>query len=295
MLADRKKYGFVILHYLVYEMTKECVSNLLTRFGTEDIHITVVDNASGNGSGEKLAELYRDEEKVTVLLNKTNEGFARGNNVGYRYLLDNHDPDYIIVMNNDVLVEQNEFLLLIDRVYQEEKYAVLGPDIFSPNAGIHQNPAHAKGFSLEEVSRLHANYVKVCSCPVYYFYRRRVKQFVMKKLLKKNNVPHNADYVTAAVNPVLHGACYIFSRDYFAVRDTCFNPNTFLYFEEDILHYECGCLGLKIVYSPMLQVKHLEDVSTNASIQSGLKRFAAKHRGMRDSSAVMLSLMKDER
>jgi GT2 family glycosyltransferase len=92
-------------------------------------------------------------------------------------------------------------------------------------------------------------------------------------------------------NVVLHGACYIFSSKFIQKRKNCFCPDTFLYMEEDILHYECIQLGLNMVYSPEIKVKHLEDVSTNVSIKSGYKKFKMKNREMKRSIEVLINLM----
>ena len=49
----QKKIGFVILHYYAYDMTVECVNNLLRLFSNEEIKIVIVDNGSKNNSGKK--------------------------------------------------------------------------------------------------------------------------------------------------------------------------------------------------------------------------------------------------
>lgn len=36
-----------------------------------------------------------------------------------------------------------------------------------------------------------------------------------------------------------------------------------MFFEEEILQYECLQKGLKIIYSPEVQVIHLDDIATN--------------------------------
>ena len=53
---------FVILHYIAAEETEKCVESLLRLAG--DKKIIIVDNASPNGSGKKLQEMYRDEAAV---------------------------------------------------------------------------------------------------------------------------------------------------------------------------------------------------------------------------------------
>ena len=140
--------AFVVLHYMAYDMTRRCVDTLLENFGAEDIHIIVVDNASSNGSGHKLKNDFSENARVCVLLNEENKGFARGNNTGYRYALKEYDPDYVIVMNNDVIIRQRSFLKRIEAIYKRTHFAVLGPDIINPYAKKHQNPVSNELMSL---------------------------------------------------------------------------------------------------------------------------------------------------
>ncbi len=288
---NKIKYGFVILHYMAYEMTVECVSNLLHYFEKDNIKIVVVDNASSNGSGKQLAEFYDSNNTVEVLLGLKNDGFARGNNLGYCYLKENYQPEYIIVMNNDVLIEQDDFLKKIDEIYKKTGFAVLGPDIYCPTAKKHQNPAHLKGFDRNEVQQLYTTISKYCTHPAFYYYKKETFGKLKRKIIKEPKNVDTIDRSKAMENVVLHGACYIFSLDFIKQRTNCFCPDTFLYMEEDILHYECMKKGLKMLYSPYIKVKHLEDVSTNASIKSGIKKFMMKNNEMKTSIMIFLKIM----
>ena len=230
----KKKYGFVILHYLAYDMTVECISKLLDKFKKYDMHIVIVDNASKNQSGKKLKEKYLKESLVTVIENIENLGFAKGNNVGYQYLIDRYDMDYIIVMNNDILIEQKEFLDLIDIIYLERPFDILGPDIFCPKIQIHQNPSREKGLTKEELLELHESKSRFLNHPMYYYFRHLIFGNI-KRLLKRDQTERRPDYTKNSETSVLHGACYIFSKNYIRSRKNCFAPETFMYMEEDIL------------------------------------------------------------
>lgn len=286
-----KTYGFVVLHYMAYEMTVECVSTLLNKFDEYNIKIAVVDNSSPNGSGKRLQDKYCTEKKVDVLLNEENEGFARGNNLGYRFLVKNYNPDYIIVINNDVLIEQQDFLNLIDSVYRKNRFAVLGPDIFCPLSNTHQNPAHLKGFSLDDVNEINNRIGNFCKYPWFYYYKNKLVCFIKSKLRIRKRNTNNIDRTKTMENVVLHGACYIFSKDFIKVRENCFNPDTFLYMEEDILHYECSKAGLKMTYSPDLKINHFEDVSTNMVKKLGYQKFKWKNNEMKKSISILMKLM----
>lgn len=289
-------FGFVVLHYMAYDMTVECVSTLIQHFGDQNIKIVVVDNASSNGSGKMLASKYQDDCRVEVILNPQNEGFARGNNVGYNYLVVYDNPDYIIVMNNDVLIEQEDFLDRIEQIYQDTSFAVLGPDIYNACSGKHQNPAYLKGFTKGEVRTMYRRAVLGCLfIRVLYWKVNLIKGLRTRNLWRKAS-PHTIEHSTTMEDVVLHGACYIFSQDFIRRRPYCFLPGTFLYMEENILYYECMRDGLKIVYSPIISVTHLDDVATNAAIKSDYQKFKMKKNESRKSKRVFLEQMeKDEK
>lgn len=261
-----KKIGFVILHYLAYDMTKQCVDTLLHNFNVKDIRIIIVDNASTNDSGIQLQKDYFNNSCVSVVINDENLGFAKGNNVGYEVLKREGEYDFIIIMNNDVIIEDRNFIDKIYKIYERTNFYILGPDIYSPNVNIHQNPVSVSAtYNLFNIDKR----IKYLEWVTKDF---RKNYFIGNTLNRiKNKISHimpdKGDdtplYLSEKINPLLHGACYIFSNDYIQMRKYAFYPETFLYFEEDILYYEAVKYGYKIVYSPEIYVKHLEDVSTD--------------------------------
>ena len=72
---------YCILHYKNFEVTIECVNNILKNNNTENFRIVVVDNGSNNNTGERLKALYEKNEKIHIIINESNLGFARGNNI----------------------------------------------------------------------------------------------------------------------------------------------------------------------------------------------------------------------
>lgn len=297
----RIRYGFVILHYMAYDMTVRCVNELLAHFTDKDIHIVVVDNASPNATGADLENCYKGRNDVTVLCNTENLGFAQGNNAGYEYLCTHGGWDYIIVMNNDVLIRQPDFLEKIHDLYLRERYAVLGPDIYSPY-GIrkHQNPFFLQASSRAAVQKN----LKVMESSERWFLLYYVKNCVLNALRRIPLAVHlyrciryivfhrrYDNYMHQHENSVLHGACYVFSRDFIRVRRYAFYPKTFLYYEENILQYQCMKAGMKLLYSPEIQVLHLEDVSTDMAFKKSYKKEKFKLENMIASLRIFLDVM----
>ena len=286
---------FVILHYLSAEMTCRCVDTLKSTFSGENYHIVIVENGSPNDSGRVLQETYGNLDTCTVLASPENLGFAKGNNLGYQYAREHLDPEFVIVMNNDVLVEDPGFLEKVRKIHAETGFFVLGPDIYACNADFHQNPMRQEGYTKEQVtSIIRARKRWLSVYPLHFFYTRSLAwaKGVVKKLLGRKPKPlTNPLSIRRLEDPVLHGACYIFSKAFLSARQEAFDPGTFLYFEEDILHYICKKNGYLMVYDPSLSVTHLEDVSTNTAYRSEYRKRKMKYQNLVRSATVLLEKM----
>lgn len=130
--------AYLVLHYKNADVTEQCLESLLdTDIG--DSKIVVVDNASNNGSYEALLNKFCDVKNVHFIKNEENLGYAAGNNVGFRYAKNMLGADWIVLLNNDVVIEQHNFQQILMQEYEREKFYVAGPDIVTPE-GNSQNP-----------------------------------------------------------------------------------------------------------------------------------------------------------
>jgi len=283
------EFGFIVLHYIDEKMTIQSVNQLLSIFYSSKIKIIIVDNGSPNESGKHLLNYYNKNTVVDVILNKKNEGFARGNNIGYKYLVNVYQPNFVVIMNNDVLIKQGDFLNLITKAYDRTGFGVLGPDIYCPRTKLHQNPSRIYELSRNQIED-EINLREKMNKNFAFYYYRHLTLGKIKRLILKNSTPQ-IDRLNEKEGVVLHGACYIFSNQFMKKRDYAFNPSTFLYFEEDILYIECKFKQIKMVYAPSLKVEHLEDVSTNSAFKSNYKKAKMKNNEMLKSIKVLASLI----
>jgi GT2 family glycosyltransferase len=86
----------------------------------------VVDNGSTDNSVQQLKREFRD---IVCIENKENLGFAGGNNVGMRYAMEK-GADYILLLNNDVIVAPPFLDTLIQVGEKEKDIGILGPKIY---------------------------------------------------------------------------------------------------------------------------------------------------------------------
>lgn len=285
------RYCFVILHYMAHGATRCCLDALLRVLPGADCSIVIVDNGSPDGSGALLQDEYLGNPRVSFVLLKENVGFARGNNEGYKYAKEHFDPDFIIVMNNDILITDPCFLEKITAEYAAAPFAVLGPDVFVPLQDRHQNPARLQPMTKKEAVTIRRKYARKNR---HFFYNYLTWNLKLAFWIDRYPAPVDQDSANPHDGCVLHGSCCIFSRDFMNVREYAFNPATFLYMEEDILQLECARAGLRMHYTPAIQVTHLEDASTRAAYGSVYKRTKFKTAKMVESLNIFIGMLGSE-
>lgn len=263
---------FVILHYMAREETEGCIKSLDKLCGEK--RIVIVDNASPNGSGVIISELYKKRNDITVVLNNENTGFAKGNNLGCQVAKERYNPDFYVVMNNDIEIPQADFLSKVEQIYQAEQFDVLGPDIFSTTGRVHQSPKTLKKTTIEDARRQLEIYKKKKKSKILVPYKCFLKRFsVLKRAVKiVEKKAKGIDYNKKYYNVPLHGACFIFSRKFIESRKEAFFNGTFFYYESEILDYECNLEKKRVIYDPSIVVLHHQNISTNAVFKNELKK-----------------------
>lgn len=265
--------AFVVLHYMAVEETYRCVEFIEKNIDTIDYGIVIVDNASPDGSGKILYEKFSQSEKVNVILNKENIGFARGNNVGYKYAKDKWNPRYIILLNNDVYLYEKSLLQKLDTEYENSTFYVLGPLIMTADGRCDINPDKAIFNSVDDIEKEIKKYEKLYRRYKYYYEYILAWIISISRaiLVKQNPEKDHKNFLERAENVKLHGCFLVFSKEYISQYEGL-DESTFLYWEEEFLYKHMLSEQRKTVYNPNIIVYHKEDASTNSSIAGGRKK-----------------------
>src|SRR3989454_3541981 len=120
--------GVVILNWNGTDVTPRCLDSLL-RSSSQPDQIVVVDNASTDGSADHIRGRY---PQVALVVNDSNLGFAEGNNVGIRYLLE-RAFDLVLLLNNDTVVDP-DCLRELKRAAETQPAAAYGATIYELSA-----------------------------------------------------------------------------------------------------------------------------------------------------------------
>jgi GT2 family glycosyltransferase len=93
------------------------------------IEYTRDETEAGGGKKQEIADLPSNR-KLIFIENEKNYGFAEGNNIAMRYALKALNPDYILLLNNDTVVDPVFLEELVKVAESDEKIGVVGPKIY---------------------------------------------------------------------------------------------------------------------------------------------------------------------
>ncbi len=265
-MEHRVPVCFLILHYMDQRLTEQTVTSILGLDGLEDSRIIIVDNGSPNQSGRRLREIYAGEHRIHFVDAGQNLGFSGGNNLGFSYIKKRFDPEFLIMINNDIEFPQKDFLTLLKKLYKEQPFHAAGPDIYVPHKRFHSSPMHDQvrtKDNLEEASRvldrMQASYkrrLSLLAAKMYCAEKLRGSALGGWLFQWKRRRNRHTKCMERKCAVVLQGSCIIFDRRFCQDNQELLQPLTFLYGEEDLLSWRCQTQGWDVWYFPELQVWH---------------------------------------
>ena len=272
--------SFVILNYKSTNDTIECINSIKKLKG--EYSIIVVDNNTLTSEEIKTIKSYTSD----LVLLDSNVGFARGNNAGAKYAITKYHPDFLCVINSDIVINQIDFIEQINNLYRKYNFDILGPKIL-PEASESCNPFPVYK-TLEEVENkinYHKKLIKI--------YQSRLKRFLLRIYVARNRFKkhsQNTNGLTEQTNVGLHGCALIFSDKYYKKYKDIFYPNTFLFHEEEFLYLRAKNDNLITLYSPKIELIHKEGQSLNKEYKNNYQKLIFKNKEIVKS----LELLKTE-
>lgn len=118
----------IIISYNSKELTKNCINSIISTYPTAGI--TVVDNASTDGSTELIQELF---PSVEIISNNKNLGYSKAINSGAA----SASEEYLILSNADVVYHPNCIQELVSSLEADKSIGLVAPMQFYTN-GKHQ-------------------------------------------------------------------------------------------------------------------------------------------------------------
>ncbi len=129
--------GIVILNYRTADLTIECLRSLVNEIQKVPARVLVPDNASEDGSVEKVTAAIAAEgwtSWVSVLPLERNGGYAFGNNAGIRSFLKSPEPpELILLLNPDTTVHPGAIEALVEFMAQHPSVGIVGSQLEDGN------------------------------------------------------------------------------------------------------------------------------------------------------------------
>lgn len=263
-----RSFSFVILNFHTSEDTVKCIESILyVREHNVNVSIVIVDNGSTDTEIQLLKSYIGEIHGASCILLEmhANLGFSKANNIGYKYAKEHCSPDFIAISNSDIIIRQPDFFFTIFSLYDKELFSILGPDIYVPRKKLHQSPV--LGRRITEKKFVEKEIIK-CKQKIELLEKLK-KSGKTKAIIDGRSISRIKNYLKNAMCTILHfgyrrqytgeyihGAFVVCAPPFIQKYDKCFEPEVFLYGEEDMLHYKCLINNEKLLYSPKVRVLH---------------------------------------
>jgi len=240
-----EKIFIIILNYNGCKNTVECVKSLLKVRIPQgySLNPVIVDNNSIDNSVETFKSLF---PKIPLIENTKNLGYSGGNNSGIKYVL-SHGASYIIVLNNDTLLDRASVYEMVEAL-KTHRVDVASPKIYFEK-GYEYHKDRYKTKDLGKVFWFAGGEMDWANVIGHH---RGVDEVDEGQFDNKINI----EFIT--------GACFIGTRDVFE-KVGVLDDTYFLYYEDADLSERIRRAGFKIIFSPKSIIYHKNAGSTGGS------------------------------
>lgn len=270
-MVKMKVTAIIILNYNNASDTINCIESV-ERFNSAPIKYILIDNGSNKDCVDKLREyvagkfnsnfaIYGDNETISqtlpyfsFIISRTNDGYAKGNNKGL-YLAEQDDEiSDILILNNDILFVEDIISDLKEKLYSLNDVAIVSPVLYKKNfTEIDYNCAR-RILTLKQRfiiwGLLYIDFFKIIT-------KIRNSTFILSCNMLQNE--------REAIEIELpSGSCMLIKKSLFK-EIAYFDPNTFLYSEEDILYSKIKKLNKRNFLDLKVKCVHLGASTTKKS------------------------------
>ena len=230
------KNCFLIVNHNDYKSTKHLIDNIID-FNIID-HILIVDNKSNDEEITLLKQIKQN--KIEILFNDVNAGYSGGINYGAKYLIEKYKECNLIISNSDIVIFAEDDLKKLIDLLNYEGIGLVGPQIIE------------KGNTNRGCKKITPNLEILCNLGLF-------KNRIRNKMLAYPN-----EYYEGEIGfvDVISSAFFLINSKTLE-RINYMDENLFLYYEEQVLSEKIKKLGLGIIISNKVFVKHLFSVSVD--------------------------------
>ena len=234
--------SIVIINYNTSNYTINCIESIFEHTSKElNFNIKIVDNNSNKEDVVKLEKhiIALNNPKVTFLKNHINVGFGGGNMIGCQF----SDAEYYAFVNNDSVLLNDCFSIILKEMEKNEEYGICGPQSFKENGTLLPTLDHYSSPLKELFGR-------------YFLEKINSIKYPNRKIEYKE--PKQGQFVSGSFMVVK-------SEDFWNVGG--FDTNIFLYHEETDLCIRLAKIKKYAFLIPAAKFIHFHGASTPKSIE----------------------------
>jgi GT2 family glycosyltransferase len=245
--------GIIVLNWRQSQLTIDTINSLIKiKKNSFDYKIFLVDNDSQDNSFNLFKNKFSKDSKIDILKTESNLGFVGGNNFGIEKAL-KENFDYLLLINNDVLVDKDFLENLVLEAEKNKNLGILSPKIyFAPGFEFHKNR-----YSKNEIGKV------IWSIGGFMDWNNIISGNIGIDEVDKGQFD-SSNYDLEFVS----GCCMLIRRDVFK-RIGLFDKKFFLYLEDFDFCQRTRESGYKIAYIYNSKIWHINSGSSKpgSSIQ----------------------------
>ncbi len=216
----RENVKVIIVTHNSTDCIADCLKSLKHASERINLHVTIIDNASADNTlGTINNVLDGNKERVKVVQNPENRGYAHGNNVAIK-AIDAEDTQYVavLILNPDVTLTYGIIDALLALLHDSDEVGAVSPNVIEPGQSTVQSEKHNSlwGWPMRQRFMGRKNVIEVDR---------------------------------------LHGGCMLIKPELFE-RVGLFDESYFLYWEEIDLCQRARRAGFKLLYLSDVVVTH---------------------------------------
>lgn len=199
------------------------------------------DEAKQGKFNKPLYEKFDVDRRMILIKNKDNYGFTGGNNIGIKFALIVLNPDYILLLNNDTVVNKKFLIEMVKVAERDEKIGIIQSKILSIN---NTKEIDAVGIGVSKYGRVYQIGYK----------EKDVGQYDTVQEI------FGACACSALYRSIMFDQVGLFDRDFF------------IYYEDVDISWRARLFGWKCFYVPTSIVYHVHSASGSSIKQYFLAR-----------------------
>ena len=241
--------SIIIVSYNVKDYIKKCIQSIMKFSTNTSYEIIIIDNNSKDGSKEMLKKNLSN--KINLIFNSENLGFAKAVNIGLRH----SKGDFVLLVNPDTVFIENIAYKLKKYIQENRKVGIVGCKVLNKDQTFQIS-------SRRNFPYLHSLMFKLIGLS---------KCFPKNKFISSYNMTYLNENIISK-NISISGACMMFQKK--MIKNIgLFDERFFLYFEDTDFCLRAIKAGYKVVYYPEAQIVHHKGASSKKNIADAKNYF----------------------